>query len=218
MNEELSNATFTPFEIAQKAKAKGYRWITLEWNQWGNSQRGSALKSACDAVGIIFTIWFTRSGQDGNDMDFTPAEARKACVESGAAGFLGEAEIPPELTGGIPNPAEQNWPDLIHELSDLNIYKGVVTNMAPFVHNDGSPFPEKAAPLIAAGWACVTEDFVTPNSPPADQIVARTDFFAKNALGWAETQPMVEYDILAQYGDLSMYRNVSHWSAGDALR
>ena len=183
----------------------------MEWNQFGNSTRGQAMKAACDAAGLVFTIWFTRSGQPQNDMDFTPAEVRKALVESEATGFLGEAEIPPELTGGVPNPQEQNWPDLIHEIADLSIYKGVVTNFAPFVHNDGRPFPEKAKPLIDAGWACVTECFISesPNSTPA-----RTDFYAKTNLGWAETQPMVELDILPQYGDLSMYRNVSHWSAG----
>ena len=211
----MSNGTFTPNQLAARAKLKGYRWITLEWNQWGNSQRGAAMKLACDLAGLVFTIWFTRSGQAQNDMDFTPAEARKAIVESGAAGFLGEAEVPPELSGGVPNPQEQNWPELIHELENLPIHKGVVTNMAPFVHNDGRPFPEKAKPLIDAGWACVTECFISesPNSTPAN-----TNFYATRNLGWAETQPMVEYKRLADYGDLSGYRNVSHWSAGDALR
>jgi hypothetical protein len=147
-------------------------------------------------------------------MEFTPAEVRKAVVESGAAGFLGEAEVPPEIGPGVQNPQEQNWPDLIHELEDLPIAKGVVTNFAPFVHHDGSPYPEKAKPLIDAGWACVTECFITeaPNATPAN-----TDWYAKTNLGWAETQPMVEARRLPDYGDLSRFRNVSHWSAGGAL-
>ena len=208
----MSNGRYTPTSAAQTAKAKGYKWLAMEWNQWGNSQRGTAMKQACDATGLIFTIWFTRSGQPGNDMDFTAAEARKAVVESGAAGFLGEGEIPPELTGGVQNPQEQNWPDLIHELEDLDIAKGVVTNFAPFIHNDGRPFPEKAKPLIDAGWACVTENFIseTPNATPD-----RTDFYARTNLGWSETQPMVELKRLADYGDLSAFRNISMWSAGD---
>ena len=169
------------------------------------------MKAACDQAGLIFTIWFTRSGQVGNDMEFTPAEVRKALVESGAAGFLGEGEIPPELSGGVPNPQEQNWPDLIHEIEDLQVYKGVVTNFAPFVHNNGQPFPEKAKPLIDAGWSCVTECFISeaPNATPANG-----EDYATRVLGWPYTQPMVELDILSQYGDLSGYHNVSHWSAG----
>jgi len=211
VNEELENGTLTPTTLAQKAKAAGYRWITLEWNQFGNATRGTAVKAACDAAGLVFTIWFTRSGQPQNDMEFTPAEVRKALVESEAAGFLGEGEIPPELTGGVPNPQEQNWPDLIHEISDLPVFKGVVTNFAPFVHNDGRPFPEKAKPLIDAGWACVTECFISeaPNATPANG-----EDYATRVLGWPYSQPMVELDILPKYGDLSGYHNVSHWSAG----
>lgn len=214
VNEELGNATYTPYELAQKARAQGYRWITLEWNQHGNSTRGAAVKQECDRVGLVFTIWFTRSGQPENDMDFTPAEARKAIVESGCKGFLAEAEIPPELGGGVPNPQEQNWPALIHELEGLDIPKGVVTNFSPFVHHDGTPYREKSAPLIAAGWSCLTECFISEH---ASATPANGDDYAKRVLGWPETQPMVEVRRLEDYGDLSMYRNPSHWSAGGAL-
>jgi hypothetical protein len=82
------------------------------------------------------------------------------------------------------------------------------------VHADGAPWPEKARPLIAAGWAYISENFVTesPVSTPE-----RTDFYAKTALGWPETQPMIEAWHVEDYGDLSRFRNVSHWDAGSVL-
>lgn len=74
--------------------------------------------------------------------------------------------------------------------------------------------PYLARPLIDNGWACITECFITesPNSTPQN-----TDFFAKSALGWPETQPMIEGWHIQDYGDLSNFRNVSHWDAGSVL-
>lgn len=139
-------------------------------------------------------------------------------VESGAQGVILEAEIPSEWFNPVseqvePKPDAVNWPDMIFELSDLDIPKAVVSNFAPFVHYDGLPWPEKAAPLIADGWAYISENFITesPNSTPA-----RTDFYAKR-LGWPETQPMIEAWHIQDYGDLSAFRNVSHWDAGNVL-
>lgn len=153
--------------------------------------------------------------------NFTAAEARQACVESGAQGFLAEGEIPPETTdsGGnvISNPQEQNWPELIFELSDLNIFKGVVTNFAPFVYHSGKPWPEKAKPLIDAGWHCLTECYLSesPSGTPE-----RRDFYAKVNLGWPETQPVLGLyggKTFADYPTRDNFRNWSVWDANSVL-
>lgn len=99
-------------------------------------------------------------------------------------------------------------------MADLAIPKAVVTNLAPFVDSQNRPRPDIAAPLITAGWYCITENFIseTPTATPE-----RTDFYATRNLGWPETQPMIEGWRIADYGDLSRFRNVSHWDAGNVL-
>lgn len=181
----------------------------MEWNDFGNSSRSLEVKTACDKYGLIYTIWMTRN--------FSAAEARQAVVESQAAGFIAEAEIPPEIDTNTPNPQEQNWPELVFELNDLNIFKAVATNFAPFVYHDGKPWPQKAAPLINAGWHCLTECYLSesPSGTPD-----RRDFYAKVNLGWSETQP-----ILGLYGGKTFddyptrnnYRNWSVWDANSVL-
>ena len=150
---------------------------------------------------------------------FTPEQARQACIELGLHGIILEGEIPPEEkdpnTGEIkPKPEAVDWADCVFHLQDLAIPKAVVSNGAAFVHWNGVPWPEKAKPLVDDGWAYITENFVTesPNSTPA-----RTNFFVTNSLGWPETQPMIEGWHIPDYGDLSAFRNVSHWDAGNVL-
>ncbi len=201
-----------------KALAKGYKWVAYQLNDnnpenpLGPQQYANApsYRSAC-AGKLIFTGWFTRP--------FTPAQVRQACVELDLQGVILEGEIPSEERDGFtgivkPKPDAVNWPEVIFQLSGLNIKKAVVSNFAPFVHWDGTPWPEKAKPLIDDGWAYISECFVSesPNSTPE-----RTDFFATRHLGWAETQPMIEGWHIADYGDLSRFRNVSHWDAGNVL-
>lgn len=184
------------------------------------------MRQACSSHGLLYTIWFTRSGQSDLDMDFTAAEARKACQESQCDGFLGEAEIPAEILlgeGPVNNPQAQNWPELILALQDLPIEKGVVTNFGPFVKwvlENGvwvsRPAPEKSRPLIDAGWHCLTECYTaeSPNSTPD-----RTNFYATVNLGWPKTQP-----VLGIYGGKTLndfptrdnYQNWSVWDAGTA--
>ena len=194
------NGHLTPELFVSKAKAAGYKWVAYQWNDGATAAQQQALapatRQACQG-NLMFCVWMTRP--------FDAATARQAAVESQCEGFILEGEIPAH------RPEAVNWPVVINELASLDIPKAVVSNFAPFVHEDGSPWPEKARPLIDDGWAYISENFITeaPNATPAN-----TDFFAKTALGWPETQPMVEGWHLADYGDLSRYRNVSHWDAG----
>jgi hypothetical protein len=203
----------SPREAARRLRALGYRWLVLEWNDYDNWTRGTEVREACEAEGLIFTIWMRRN--------FTASEARQAIVESQARGFVAEAEIPAESAPGVPNPQAQNWPELIFELSDLPISKGVATNFAPFTHHDGSPFPEKARPLVEAGWKCLTECY-DMNGDPANWIERRA-FFASH-LGWHQTQPILGiYDPPGGAGSLDAfptrdeYRNWSVWAAENLI-
>jgi hypothetical protein len=215
LNEELANGYFsTPTEFVAKAVAKGYKWVAYQWNDGNLGPQQQALatatRQACQGK-LIFTVWLTRP--------FDGATARQAAVESQCQGIILEGEIPSEWinpqTGNVePKPDAVNWPEVIFQLSDLNIPKAVVSNSAPFVHHDGSPWREKAKPLIDDGWAYISECFITesPGSTPAE-----TDFFATRGLGWPTTQPMIEGWHLADYGDLSQFAGVSHWDAGNVL-
>jgi hypothetical protein len=148
----------------------------------------------------MFTVWLTRP--------FDAALARQAAVESQCQGIILEAEIPAH------RPEAVNWPEVILHLQDLPIPKAVVSNTAAFVHEDGSPWPEKAKPLVDAGWHYISENFV---SESANATPEQTDFYATRNLGWRETQPMIEGWHISDYGDLSRFRNVSHWDAGNVL-
>ena len=63
-----------------KAKAEGYQWAALEYNDYGNAARCADLKTACEAEGLIFGIWMTRY--------FTPADCSAAVTDSKASFFI----------------------------------------------------------------------------------------------------------------------------------
>lgn len=176
--------------------------MTFEYNDHGNADIVTPVRLACESQGLTFTLWFTRG--------FTAAGVRQAVVESKAQGVLIEGEVPAS------RPEAVNWPELIFELKDLPIAKGVVTNFAAFVHDDGTPWPEKAQPLIDAGWKCLTECYL-PENPNASPD--RMDFRATQ-LGWRESQPVLGLYggfTLADYPTRDKYRNWSVWSASGAL-
>lgn len=180
----------------------------MEWNDYNNHVRGPAMKQACEAHGLIFTIWLTRP--------FTPEYVRQVCIESETAGILLEAEIPAENSDGSPKPESVNWAEVVFHTKDLPIYKGVATNFAPYTHHDGSPYPAKAKPLVDAGWACLTECYLgeSPGSTPEAM-----DFFATH-LGWVETQPIIGIyggKTWSDYPTRNNYRNWSVWDAGSVL-
>ena len=127
-----------------------------------------------------------------------------------------EAEIPAENGDGTPKSEAVDWADVTLNIADLPIAKSVVTNFAPFTHHDGKPYPEKAKPLVDAGWACLTECYLgeSPGSTPEAM-----DFFAGH-LGWSETQPMIGIyggKTWNDYPTRNQYRNWSVWDAGSVL-
>lgn len=122
-----------------------------------------------------------------------------------------EAEIP----GWVPEAVD--WPAVIQATSDLNIHKAVCTNFAAFVDQDGLPDPSKSQPLVDAGWACMTECYLSeaPNATPEN-----TDFYARSHLGWTETQPVLGLyggKTWSDYPTRDNYRNWSVWDAGEVL-
>lgn len=204
MNEESANGRFSPSEFASKAVDKGYKWVAYQLNDENHGPTQYArcpLYRDASQPALIFTGWMTRP--------FTPQQVRQACIELELQGIILEGEIPAH------RPEAVDWVDVIWHLQDLDIPKAVVTNNAAFVHEDGTPWPEKAKPLIEDGWAYISECFAAEGSSSP----AMYDFFAKNALGWPRTQPMIELGNaqLEDYGDLSKFQNVSHWDAGNVL-
>jgi hypothetical protein len=204
LNEELVNGYFTsPAQFVTKAVAKGYKWVAYQWNDetLGPQQQAlaSATRQACEGK-LIFTVWLTRP--------FDGAMARQVAIESGCEGLILEAEIPAH------RPEAPNWSEVTFLTSDLPIPKAVAATTAPFIHENGLPWPEKAKPLVDAGWSFLSQCFISesPNSTPEAM-----DFYATRHLGWSETQPMVEGWRIPDYGDLSRFRNVSHWDAGNVL-
>lgn len=161
------------------------------------------MRDACANHDLIYTIWLTRP--------FTPELVRQATLASGAAGVLVEGEIPGYVDEAV------DWPAVIASVADLPVHKGVVTNFAPFVTVDGFPDPSKSQPLVDAGWACLTECYLSeaPMSTPENQ-----DFYARAHLGWSETQPVIGIyggKSFQDYPTRDNYRNWSAWDAGEIL-
>lgn len=177
--------------------------MAYQWNDHGNQARGPAMREACERHGLIYTIWITRP--------FDASSVRQMCLDAAPAGVSLEAEIP----GHVPEAVD--WQACITAIADLPIAKAVITNFAPFVDASGLPAPEKAAPLVAADWACLTECYLgeAPNSTPENQ-----DWYAKTHLGWDETQPVIGIYGGASWDDYPTrdnYRNWSVWDAGEVL-
>jgi hypothetical protein len=187
----------------------GFKWICLEHNDYGNANVAAEYRQACLDENVIFTIWVTRAG----DYDPTPSNVRQAVVNSQAAGILIEGEVPAESAPGVPNPQAVNWPDMIFHLQDLPVYKGTITNNAPFTHHDGAPWPEMVAPLIDAGWSYHTECYDLTGDPKL--WIERRDFFAKQ-LNVPRTQPAVGLfhgRTAADFPTFLNYENGSVWAA-----
>ena len=186
-----------------RAVNAGYTWVSYQWNDGTHGQQqqdlAPATRQACEGK-LLWTVWLTRP--------FDAAYCRQVAIESGCAAIALEAEIPAH------RPEAPNWAEVDFMLKDLPIRKAILATVSPFQHVDGTPWPEKAKPLVDGGWTFISQCFLSesPNSHP-DNL----NFYATRHLGFPSTQALVEADNLAAYGDLSRYPNLLHWDAGDVL-
>jgi hypothetical protein len=111
----LSNGTWSPEQLATKAKAQGYEWLALEIDDYGNAGRWPAFRDACYAHGVIAGVWCT----DGWNLTMTPADAEFV---------IAELESPGDYDGIIANPT----PTIPH---------AVITNFSPFWDHGRDPAP-----------------------------------------------------------------------------
>ena len=157
----MSNGTFTPEQFATRARAAGYRWAVLEMDDYGNAPRWPAFRDACYAHGLMAGVWYTDSWNLVN----CPTDAKFV---------VGELE------------SEGDYQGCLNAIGKLpNIPKAVITNFNPLANPDGTYRPDKAKPLIDAGYACITEAYLGESStltPPRLEHAART-------LGWDSAQP-----------------------------
>lgn len=169
-------------EFAAWARSLGFRWAALELDDHNNAPRWHDFRLACHSQGILAGPWFT----NGGNVALTPVDADFT---------IAELEGPQDYDGIIS--ALPNVP---------NIPRAIVTNFgSPLSDARGQYHPEKAKPLVDAGWRCLTECYISDNSnaTPDNQ-----DYIARK-LGWPSSQP-----VFGTYGSTSLdyYKPWFGWS------
>jgi hypothetical protein len=163
----------------QRAKQRGYRCVSLEYDAYGNDARWSVFKDAAHQQLLFAGTWVTNS----QNIRACPADTDF---------IVGELEDEDDYQGLM---AARDF--------RTDIPRAVITNFVPLVDANGYK-PEKAKPLIDAGFDCLTECYmgVSTNFSPD-----RMDFVARVMLGWPTSQP-----VFGTYGKpLSEY---AQWQKG----
>jgi len=153
---------FSPTECAKRAKAKGYEWLALEYDDptFQPEVWYPPFRDACNAQGLLPLVWFT----EGGNIYKTPSDA---------AGCIAEIEGPGDLEGVT------------------NIIKGAGAGPLPkcslaICTNFSTMNRENARPIIDAGFTCLTEAYMNETSLSTPDSMDR---IAKN-LGWSTSQPV----------------------------
>ena len=179
----------TPVQFAQKAKQAGYAWAALEHDDYNNSERWGPFQHACRAEGVFPGVWFT----EGGAITQTPSDSHFAIAE-----LEGQGDY-----DGIINAINANALPACP--------KAVLTNFnVPLTDSNGLAQPGAAAPLINAGFACLTESYVNenPNATPDNMNV-----MALNC-GWPKSQPVFGvYPVGGQVPSYAQWMGWSGWSA-----
>jgi hypothetical protein len=163
------NGQFTPRTFAEAAAAKGYEWAALEIDDEDTGDHNLLLwpqfEFECVQHGLLAGTWTT----EGGNIDMTPVDASFA---------IAELEGPGDYDGIMFAIENQRLP---------SCSLAVITNFnIPLTDTSGVPRPEKAKPLIDAGFSCLTECYLgdNPNATPDEM-----DFKARQC-GWPTSQPV----------------------------
>jgi len=177
----LWNGQFTPHQLANKAKDKGYKWLALELDdvQTGayNQAIWPAVRQECLNVGIVPGVWFT----EGANISQTPADAELA---------IAECEGPGDYNGIVQAITSNNLP-----LCSL----AICTNFnVPLTTPAGAPDKDAAQILIDAGFSCLTEcylgDNITATPPELDWLGFRCGWPGTQAVAGVYNYPKAAYD------------------------
>ena len=176
----FSNGQFTPRSFAAKAKLEGYKWAALELDDETlrnpddpslgtigeyNTELWDDFRIECLSHDVLPGVWVT----EGAHITRTPDDALFS---------IAELEGPGDYDG-IMLAVDNN------RLPRCSL--AVCTNFnVPLTDPNGVPRPEKAKPLIDAGFACLTECYLgdNPNATPDEM-----DFKARQC-GWPTSQPV----------------------------
>jgi hypothetical protein len=174
-------------QFATQAAAMGYRWAALELDDYDNAERWGPFHHACISAGIRPGPWFTEGGNIVNtppDAHFTIAEVESEQDRLGA--IAGAPAIPSTVKR-----------------------RAILTNFTPMTDGQGVPQPDKAKPLIDAGYDCLTECYMgEPNG--ASLNPEQMNFRATVQLGWQRSQPVfgVYNKPLSEYA-----QQIQNWPA-----
>lgn len=132
-------------------------------------------------------MWTT----EGRNIQWAPSDARFLIAEcEGPGDYEGILEAIPHLQPSVP--------------------RAIITNFnVPLTDANGVPQPSAAAPLIEAGFACLTECYLgdNPNATP-DRL-----HFRATSLGWSTSQPVAG----VYNAPPSVYEQWADWPMADYL-
>ena len=138
----------------------GFLWGVLEHDDFGNAARWPDFKDACYAHGLLAGVWMTDSWNLVN----CPVDAQFV---------IGEIESEGDRQGAI---------NAIGKLPEIP--KAVLISGTAFSDPLGAPQPDKAKPLIDAGYSCLVEVY------PDETNEAPQMAFLAQQLGWPSSQPV----------------------------
>lgn len=124
-------------QLAQRAKAKGYEWLALEIDDYGNLARWPDFRDKCNAHGLMPGVWVT----DGWNLPMTPVDAEFTIAELESAG---------DYDGIMASPT----PSIPH---------AIVTNFSPFRDSGRDPQPLVERGYVCITEAYIGDN---PNATP----------------------------------------------------